>query len=105
MEEQTYTGEDFVAQPLARQQEILASLSPIDRKLMRVAARKARLHSCIVKANARLKVGVSKEKAAALKVRVAEYERSLDSLAKFRQERPPSGNPVGVEIDTPIGGK
>ena len=72
----------------------------------RIEARVARLHEAIAATRARIETGRDgPEKLDALHGRIAEYERSLASFARWGRETPPTGNPTGVAINVPLPAK
>ena len=96
------TPADFRKLPGRERSAILNGLSSADRVLMRMLVRIDTLKEAEGKLKAWLKAHPKEHSGAeGRRHRLAEYKTSLDNLAKYRQEKPPTGNPVGVDIAAP----
>lgn len=69
----------------------------------RMHARIQRLLDARAKFTARLETNPENPRAADWERKIAEYDVSLVNFQKHSQETPPTGKPVGVEIDVPKG--
>lgn len=95
----TITAHGFRKLGSQEQADVLNGLSPTDRGLLRCAIRMDVLKVARDKLQAKILRSPKRNPSVKLwKKRVAEYDESLKNLSLYRQEAPPTGNPVGVEI-------